>query len=543
MSQVFVYGHKNPDTDSICSAISFAYLQNKLDASNVYVPRAASDINDETTYVLKTFGVEKPQVISDIRPQIVDANIEEVINVTEDMSIFEVWQIMNDKKMRTLPVVNKNGTPVGIITIGEVAKTCMNAKDDEVLGLARTPYQNILKVLEGDIVVKSAPAVVGGYVKTVSADNDTIRERIAEDDVAILINIDEKCDALFERKVQCIIVTAGQNVSQDIIEKAQRLGVTIISTKYDTYTTVNLINQSAPISYFMTPMERVCKFGEDAFIDDVKKDIENKRYRSFPVISNDEIKGVFAKDMLADVSQKKVMLVDHNELSQAVFGMDEADILEIVDHHKLGTIPTLKPIKLINMPVGCTATIIYQMYKEANIDIPKDIAGLLVSAIVSDTMLFKSPTCTDVDILAGGELAKIAGVELQEHWDNMLRASLNYDTKTDKEILYQDYKQFTAEGTTFGAGQVLVANAEDVEGLKNRMKPYLAEALKSEGIDFVCLMITNVSEDSTTLIYDGVNATSIIASAFNVKEDDGAVYLPGVVSRKKQLVPPVMEIL
>ena len=353
----------------------------------------------------------------------------------------------------------------------------------------------------------------------------------------------EKHKKLIEKGVGIIVMCAGARPDSDVLQAAKEKGVTVITTDADLYEAARFINLSLPVKYLMRPMDQVCGFTLDDYIDDIKNVIADKRYRDYPVMDGDTFSGMISKRSLLDDSSKKVIMVDHNEADQAVFGLFDAEINEIVDHHKLGTVETLQPISVTNMPWGSTCTIIASMYKEKGVAIPEKMAGLMCSAILSDTMLFKSPTCTDVDEKTAKELAEIASIDLQNLWDGMLRASLDLDSKTEKEIFYQDYKQFKADGFTFGAGQVLAANSDDVKVVKDRMLPYMTEALKEEGVDMVCLMITNVAEDSSELIYAGDNAKNVVESAFGEKERDNGVYLKGVMSRKKQLIPPIMAVL
>lgn len=558
--EIYIYGHKNPDTDSICAAISMAYLKNKMAEANradenkfwgrvskesTYIPMAAGEPNSETAYVLERFDVVAPKVATDIRRQIKDIKIKDVVAVSEDTTIKEALAIMHDNDAYTLPINDENRNMKGIVTIGDIARTYMDVYNNTMVTNAGVRYKNIVDVLEGKLLVGDEDKIVeGGKVNIAAANKELMGINVEAGDIVILSDDEASQKFLIEKKVACLVLCNDVTISEEILDLAKIDDVTIIVTPYDTYKVARMINQSIPVKHLMKKREQICSFEEDDFVDDIKADMTYKRYRDFPVMDKEgNFIGMINKTSLIDMPSKQVILVDHNEMNQAVFGLFDADVVEIVDHHKLGTVETMQPISVTNKPVGCTSTIIYQMFKEAEIEIPNDIAGLLCSAILSDTMLFKSPTCTEIDKEAATEIAAKAGIDLDDLWQCMLRASLDLESKTEKEIFYQDYKQFIADGFAFGAGQVLAANEEDVKIVKKRMLPYLEIAIKEEGIDMVCLMITNVSAESTELIFNGPNAQGVLESAFETKAKDAGLYLEGVVSRKKQLIPPIMAVL
>lgn len=558
--EIYIYGHKNPDTDSICAALSLANLKNemakaqqadntkywgKVDKEKNYVAMAAGEPNSETAYVLERFGVKAPKVATDIRRQISDITIKDVVSVSADTTLKRAWEIMHEEKTYTVPVKDDKDNMLGILTIGDMARAYMDVFNNTAITDAGATYANIAEVLEGKIIVGDANQVVsGGKVNVATATTELIDTNIEKGDIAILSDDEESQIFLVEKGVACLIITHGFEPSEKVRQIVAEKGVVLIATEIGTHRVARLINQGLSAKYLMRPMDEVCSFNIDQYIDDVKAVISEKRFRDFPVCDGEgNFVGMINKSSLINMDSKQVILVDHNEMNQAVLGLFDADVVEIVDHHKLGTVETLQPISVTNKPVGCTSTIIYQMYKENGIEITNQVAGLLCSAILSDTMLFKSPTCTDEDVKAAKALASDANIDLDDLWQSMLRASLDLDSKTEKEIFYQDYKQFEAQGFTFGAGQVLAANEEDVKIVKDRMLPYLETALADEKIDMVCLMITNVSDESTELIYAGANAQGVLESAFETKSADGGVYLEGVVSRKKQLIPPIMAVL
>lgn len=557
--KVYIYGHKSPDTDSICSAIATAWMKNALaekcrenpdmfwgqaDPDCLYVARAAGKPNSETEYVLKKFGVEAPEVVNDVRRQISDIGLKKISELPGDLSIREAWIRMQEEEAYTAPVV-ENGKITGIITTGDVSRTYMNVHDKELIGKAHTPYRNLLDVVQGRMVVGSPEGEIdGGRVLIIAAKPGTVGIGFKAGDIAILSNDMEAQKKLIETGARCMIITMGMDVTDEVKKLAEENNVRIILTEDDTYKVAKIINQSIPIRHFVLPIDEVCGFCEDDFMDDIRDAVVQKRHRDFPVMTSDgSFCGMITKSHLMEPGSKKIIMVDHNEQSQAVFGINDCQVVEIIDHHKLGTVETLQPISLTNRPVGCTATIVWSMCQQNGLDVPHDIMGLLCSAILSDTMLFKSPTCTEEDRTAAETMAAAMGLDLEAHWNEMLKASLDLDSKSEREIMYQDYKRFEAAGTVFGAGQILAADEKDVEVVKSRMCPYLETALEEEGVDFVSLMITNVSDDSTDLIFFGGTSTGIMESAFGVKAQDGCVHLPGVVSRKKQLIPPLMAVL
>ena len=557
--KILVYGHKNPDTDSICSSLAVAYLKNQMvkesaddenrfwgqiDRNCEYISMAAGKPNSETAYVLDKFGVDAPKVDIDIRRQIRDIDIKWVTPLESNISLKETWMKMQEEEAYTAPVT-ENGEILGIISTGDISRTYMNVHDNELISKAKTPYKNLLETIQGRMIVGDENDVIdSGKVLIIAANPEMMGINLVHGDIALLSNDVEGQKKLIECGARCMIITLGIEVTEEVRKMAEEKNVTVIVTPFDTYKVAKIINQSIPSKYFVLPKDEVCGFNEMDYIDDIRETITTKRHRDFPVLdAKGDFKGMISRTSLLDMPSKKVILVDHNEMNQAVFGLADCQVVEIIDHHKLGTVETMQPISVINRPVGCTATIVYGLYKDNGIEIPEKIKGLLISAILSDTMLFKSPTCTEEDKVAATTMAKEIGLDLEEHWSGMLRASLDLDSKSEREIMYQDYKRFESEDLTFGAGQILAASDDDVAQVKERMCPYLATALEEEGIDFVSLMITNVSTDATDLIFCGDSAKGIIESAFGKEAKDGCVQLPGVVSRKKQLIPPIMSVL
>ncbi|MDO5417969.1 MAG: putative manganese-dependent inorganic diphosphatase [Lachnospiraceae bacterium] len=545
--KTLVIGHKNPDTDSICSAICYANLKREV-TGGVYEPGRAGHVNSETQFVLDYFGQEKPKLVKTVRTQVKDIEIRETKGVRRDISLKKAWNLMQKANVVTLAAVTESGLLEGLITVGDITKSYMNVYDSSILSKAVTQYSNIVETLEGVMVIGDQKAYFNeGKVLIAAANPDMMEFYIEPHDLVILGNRYESQLCAIEMEASCIIVCEGAGVSMTIKKLAMERGCSIITTPYDTYTAARLVNQSMPISYFMKT-EHLITFDEEDFIDDIKDVMASKRHRDFPILDKNGLyKGMISRRNLLGARGKAVILVDHNERGQAVDGIEGADIQEIIDHHRLGAVETISPVYFRNQPLGCTATIVYQMYREAGKTVEPKIAGLLCSAIISDTLLFRSPTCTAVDKAAAMELASIAGIEIEAYAGKMFAAGSDLKGKTDKEIFYQDFKRFAAGKVTFGVGQISSINAEELNELKSRMLPYLQKAIQEHGTDMMFFMLTNILTESTELLCEGQGAEQLIVKAFHVDSENGEglvqgqiVKLPGVVSRKKQLVPGIM---
>ncbi len=543
--RTIVIGHKNPDTDSICSAICYAALKSKI-TGNEYVAGRAGHVNEETQYVLNYFNVEAPQLVESVKTQVKDIEIRETKGVDRNISLKKAWNLMQDAHVVTLPAVSEKGVLEGLITVGDITKSYMNVLDSSILSKAHTQYKNILETLEGAMVVGDENDYFDqGKVLIAAANPDMMEYYISEHDLVILGNRYESQLCAIEMEADCIIVCEGAAVSMTIRKLAQEHGCTVMTTPYDAYTAARLINQSMPIGHFMKT-EDLITFEDSDCIDDVKEVMASKRHRDFPVLDKDsKYLGMISRRNLLGAKGKQIILVDHNEKNQAVDGLENADIQEIIDHHKLGTVETIAPVFFRNQPVGCTATIIYQMYHENNVEIDKSTAGLLCSAIISDTLLFRSPTCTPIDRMAATELAKIAEIDMDRYAADMFSAGSNLRGKSNDEIFYQDFKLFNSGKISYGVGQISSLNADELTELKERLLPFLKKPHEEHGVDMIFFMLTNILTESTSLLCEGEGAEDLIRTAFHMEEsgaDDEAnvVELPGVVSRKKQLIPSIM---
>ena len=542
MRPVYITGHKNPDTDSICSAIAYAHLKKQL-TGNEYVARRAGQINEETHYVLKKFKVDPPDLLSNVKLQVKDMDIHKMEGVEPNVSIKDTWEKMKEQNVKTLPIL-KDEELVGVISTGDIATSYMEVYDNRILSSAKTQYRNIVKTLDGTLITGNEHGYFTKGKVTIAASNpDLMEEFIEKDDLVILGNRYESQSCAMDIDASCLVVCQGAEVSEELIQRAEEQSIVIISTPHDTFTAARLINQSIPVKHFMTKTPLVT-FQMNDYVEDIKEVMTKKKFRDFPILDrHGRFKGLISRRRFMDVSKKKVILVDHNEKSQAVDGIEEAEIVEIIDHHRLGSIETMGPVFFRNQPVGCTATIVCQMYEESGVKITPTIAGLLCAAIISDTLLFRSPTCTKVDEKAAKKLSKIAGIDMEQMAGEMFKAGSNLQGKTADEICFQDFKQFTVNDTVFGVGQINSMNKEELAEIREIIEPHLPKVLEEQNLQMIYFMLTDILDESTELICCGNNAKEYIIDAFDLKEGTDKIILKGVVSRKKQLIPTLVGAL
>ena len=541
--KIFVIGHKNPDTDSICSAIAYCDIKNRTTQESRYIPKRAGQINEETEYVLNRFGVQPPGYLSNIGTQVKDMDIRLSPEANKSISLKNAWDLMQENSIVSLPIREKDGTLEGLITIGDIAKTYMDTTDSYLLSRARTQYQRIAETIGGKVIEGNAHGYfIQGKIMVATANPDKMKEYVEENDMVIMGNREEDHLQAIEQNVSCIIVGMGIEVTEKVLKLAHEKEIIIISSPYDTFTISRLINQSIPVKYIMKT-DNLVTFNTEDFTDDIQEVMIKHRHRAFPVINKKgKCIGTISRRNFLDMHRKKVVLVDHNEKDQAVDNIDKADIMEIIDHHKLGTLQTMQPISFRNQPVGCTGTIMHQMYGEQKLEIPPKIAGLLCAAIISDTLMFRSPTCTLQDKMAAGALALIADISIEEFAKEMFKAGSNLKDKSPEEIFYQDYKKFIAEGDIcFGVGQISSMDADELREIKERLIPFMVSECGRHGVSRVYFMLTDIMEQSTELLFYGEGSEEMAVNAFKIEPKDGTIYLKGVVSRKKQLIPSLME--
>lgn len=543
--KVWITGHKSPDTDSICSAIAYSNLKNKIDSDNEYIPGRAGDINEETRFVLEYFGADLPELIVDVRQQLSDVQFHRTPGVDKNMSIKEAWETMKKEDMVTLPVTENENELDGVVTIGDLSRSVFNVLDRNQISGASTPFENIVKVLEAEVVTGdiSRSFDKGKLVISACVINSMVGT-IDEGDIVLLEDRSEAQRNAVNMGASCVVVCNGAEVDTDAKKAASVNGCIILKAQYDPFTCARLMNQSIPIRSIYKEREKLITFRINEFLDDITEQMNQVRYRYFPV-EDEEGKyiGLVSKGDLLKSGKKQVILVDHEEKVQAVDGIESAEILEIIDHHRLGGMTTPAPLFARVQPVGCCCSIIYEMYKEAGVVPDKKMAGLMLSAIISDTLLFKSPTCTPMDKLAGEELAKLAGVTAETYAKEMFKAGSDLGSKEPRDIFFMDFKKFEIEGKNIGVGQVSTINTDEIEDLHQKISGIMDEVIAEKGLDNAFLMITDIMEESSLVVCGGEGGEAIIEAAFEKQAEGDAVYLPGVVSRKKQMIPAIMGVM
>ena len=540
--KVVVIGHRNPDTDSICSAIAYAELKNKT-SSLVCEARRAGRMNQETEFVLKRFGVAPPRMCTDVNPKIRDVDYREMPGIPGSTSLRKAWEIMRDQKIDTLPIMSADNELEGIITVKDIATANMDVFDTGVLATSRTTYKNILETLGGTMVVGNENAVcTTGHIKIGTATPEMLENNVEKGDIVILTNRYESQLCAIEKEASLIIICNGAKVGRTIQRIAEETGVAIMTAPCDTYAAGKLMSQCAPISYYMT-RDDIMKFTLVTPVADVTRVMAKVRHRYFPILDEDgKYCGMVSRRNIIALRKRRIILVDHNEATQAVEGFDQAEILEIIDHHRIGSLETSGPVYFRNQPVGCTATIITQMYDENGVEIRPQIAGLLLAAILSDTLVFRSPTCTPVDVSTANRLAKIAGVEIDAFASEMFEAGEKLDGKTPEEVFLQDFKVFMCGDVRFGVAQGSYMTRKNLKAAQQLLAPYLPEACGKQNVEDLYMLLTDVPKEESVVICTGRHADEMLRSGFEKEpEEDGSWVLPGVVSRKKQFIPALMS--
>lgn len=539
-----VIGHRNPDTDSICAAITYSNLKNILDPERPCKPCRAGLINRETEFVLNYFKVPLPHLYTDVSPHIRDVDIRPAKGVDGETSLRRAWMTMRDQELDTLCVVDGEQHLQGVITVKDVATANMNGVDPHTLENAGTSYQNIVDILDGTVLVGDITGkTVEGCIIIGAGSAEQIERAISPGDIAVVSNRVESQLAALEMGAGCIIVCASDKLSNTMRMLAEERGCIIISTPNGTYVAGQMLSQAAPIRHYMTA-GKLLTFTLHTPVEEATRVMASVRYRYFPVLDDDgRYIGVVSRRNLLNLHKKQLILVDHNEKSQAAEGIDEAEVLEIIDHHRIGTLETDGPVYFRNVPVGCTCTIVYQMYRENDVEIDPTMAGLMLSAILSDTLMFRSPTCTPADEQAARHLAELAGVDLEKYADDMFAHGGDVAGKTAAEVFNGDYKIFTSGEIRFGVGQGSYMTEKNRKAAQELVGPYLPQALAKQGLDYIFYMFTDVRNSSTELLMVGAGAEELIAKTFHTKIENGVAVLPGVVSRKKQMIPSLIKAL
>ncbi|MBP2630083.1 MAG: Inorganic diphosphatase [Firmicutes bacterium] len=535
---IYTIGHRNPDTDSICSAIGYAHLKRSL-GENVE-PARAGKINAETKYVLETFKVETPKLITDLYPRVKDVTLDCKVVVKENDTLRTLGEVMRGNDVKSVPVVDKNRKLIGIVTVSDLAKRYFNELSMQNLAEANVSLSSIANVIDGEVINEgNINAKITGNVRIAAGSNNTIRKVIKTGDVVLVGDRnDEAMITCVNQNIACLIVTGSGEVPGSVLTLAEEKNLIVITSPYDTYTCARLVNQCIPVSMIM--QKNLTSFKPTDMLSDIKETMESTQFRSYPVVENDKLVGVVSRDQLIIPERERVILVDHNERSQAVEGIEAAKIVEIIDHHRLGGIQTSEPIFTRQEPVGCTATIVANMYWHRGVEMPANIAGLLLSAIISDTVLFKSPTCTDIDRQVAEKLAQIAGVDIVKHGMALLKAGSGIGDMSPIEVAKNDLKEFQIGEYRMIVSQISVMDTSEVLAIKEELLACMENICRSEGYDMSLLMVTDIIAEGTELLFTG-KPKAIIAEAFGKPASDNLISLPGVMSRKKQIIPPMAE--
>lgn len=541
MKPVYILGHKNPDTDSICSALAYADLRNRQQEGSRYIPGRIGEISPETAFVLSRFGLQEPTYIDNLKAQVSDLNLRKILPVSPEISLKRAWQIMQENQITTLAISRDGSRLDGMVTIGDLARSYLDPVDSNALAEACTPFRNMLEVLDGEQVAGDPEGCFStGQVLVGAMNPEKMEQYLKPGDAIILGNRMDNQWSAIEMGAGLIILTGGSILDPAMVKRAAARNCAVIQSPYDTFKVAHLVNQSLPVKHVMKVQELV-SFELDDYLDETREVMAAKRYRNFPVVDeNGAYAGLISRALLLNLQRKQVILVDHNERSQAVDGLDEAEILEIIDHHRIGDIQTIGPVIFRNQPVGCTATLIAGLYQEHGLVPEKPIAGALCAAILSDTLMFKSPTCTELDRETATALAQKAGIDPLQFAREMFRAGSRIREKSAEELLYQDFKRFTAGRMTLGVGQITSMDMEELQEIKDPVKALMKALVEGDRFDMLLFMLTDIAREATLLLFVGESG-ELMARTFGVAPDNQEVYLPGIVSRKKQVIPPLLN--
>lgn len=537
MKMTYVIGHKKPDTDSVCASISYSYLKNKLGWTTE--PRVLGNINKETKFALDYFKVEEPKYLNDVKVQIKNMSYLKDAYINEHTSIAKTFEELQRLGVTGLPLVDENNKLKGYINVKEMAKNIIQGDIYEL----NTSYQNILEVLNGKEVLKFDDEIKGEIIAA-AYKSKTFTEGIELNHNNILIVADRQyiIDYAIDCGVKLIIIVGDRTFPEELIEKAREKQVNVISTPDSTYVTANrmkLCNYIETININPNPV----KFTDSDYRDDFITISNKLGHTNYPIVNQDNT----CVGMLRLIDQNNyekynVILVDHNQPAQSVDGLEEADIMEIIDHHNLGNLGTQIPIQFRSMPVGCTCTLIYQIYKENNIEIPENIAGLMLSAILSDTLLLKSPTTTDMDVEVARKLAAIANLDIQEYGMAMLKAGSSIAGMSISEIVEEDFKTFKIGETSIGIGQVMTLDFEEIAKEMPKYIAHLDEMCVKNNYKLAVLFVTDAVKNGSYLLYS-TGSEAVVAEAYKIKEAAEGTYLPDMVSRKKQMYPALAAVI
>ena len=536
-NEIYVFGHKNPDTDAVTSAINLSYLKQQLGMNTT--PRVLGNINSETEFVLNYFNVKKPEYLNNVKLQIKDLDHNNNHSIDDNQSIYYAYNYMQEHGINNIPILN-NKKVEGLIAMKHIAKY-MISDDSKILNAS---YQNIIEALEAEEILKYNDIIEGTF--TIAAfKNTTFIENIKVDNNTIVLVGDryKVIEYAITNKAKLIVITGNHNIPEELLELAKKNKVNIIKTSFHTYEAAKMISLSNYAIQIAIKKEDIISIDENDLVSDFKALANKYKYTYYPVV--DKNKKFIGNIELIDTNKenrKQVMLTDHNEYDQSVDGLQEAEILEIVDHHNIGSIGTMAPINFRSMPVGSTNTVLYKMYKEHNIKVPKENAGLMLSGIISDTLLLVSPTTTELDKTTAKELAEIAGVDLNTYGLEMLKAGTSLKGKTEEDILFGDFKLYEVNNKKIGVTQVSTFDINDFNDSIEKYKELINKNAENNNYDVFAFFITDILKNGSYVYYND-NAIDIMSKAFDIENMPQGTYLDGCVSRKKQVIPKIMKVL
>lgn len=531
--EIYVFGHRNPDTDSICSAISYAHLKSALGLDNVKAVRLGK-VSKETNFALNYFNVEAPTLIEHIKPQVSDMKYYAIPPIYVVDSVKKAWDVMTEHRRPMIPVLYPDHKLAGVVSISDISKTYIGLTDGTVLQKHRTPFVNIPAVLEGKIVCGEYPQpYVEGEVFTTAS--ITEKDKLEDVDIVITGSNQALVDMALNSGAGCVIIT-DQDMDAINFNNKPENGCAVICTPYSFFKTIKMISQSISVKNLIGNQDLIYFHTEDT-IDEVKEVMLNTTHRHFPVVDEEgKVKGIISKRHILDIQKKPVILVDHNERDQSAKGIEQAEIREIIDHHRIANIDTVGPVYLRAEPVGCTSTIVAKIYEENNIMPPREIAGLMLSAILSDTLMFKSPTCTETDIKMATRLAKIAEVNIEEYGMDLIAAGTSLEGMSPRELLDMDRKPFIMGEYNTAVAQINTGDFKSIYKMREEILAEMEILRGEENLDLVVLMVTDVLVGGTELFAVGTGKW-IVERAFELPKSDDSIFLKDVYSRKKQIIP------
>lgn len=536
--KIYIFGHRKPDTDSVCSAIALAHLKQQLGFNAM--PRILSSINNETKFVLNYFGVKIPKYLNDVRLQITDVSFKKNFFINENKSIGSCYSVMEKENVSGIPVVDDNNKLTGLVTLKDIARDMLSGNYNEL----NTSYNNILEMLDAEALLKFDEEIKGNIL-VASYRSTTFMESIKLDSDTILIVGDRHSilEYAVNSKIKLIILVGNGDIKEEHLNIAKENGVNIIRTKFNSFKVSKLIGFSNYVKTIVTATKPT-SFDLFSYLSDFNEVNNELKHTNYPIIDkNGNCMGMIRMVDVNEKRRKKVILVDHNQKAQSAVGLDEADIVEVIDHHNLGgDLSTSMPINFRNMAVGSTCTIVYNMFLENNVEIPKDMAGLMLSGILSDTLILKSPTTTDIDAEAVKALAKIIDINYEEYGLEMFKAGSSLKGKSIEDVIFEDFKSYSINDNTISIGQVYTTNFDEIYSSIDKYIETINKVSENNNYLITAIFVTDIIKNGSYIMFN-TNAQKYLSDSFNIENIEQGHYFDGFVSRKKQMLPPILEVL